>query len=67
MGCGIDTAGETGGDDKAFHAEIGGDETGEFLSHRRGIAGTDDGDDGIVGEFESAFDVDERRWGLDTR
>jgi hypothetical protein len=61
----IDTAGESRGDDETFERELGGDLTGEFLSHRRAVACADNGDDGDIGEVEPAFGIEQRRRCID--
>jgi hypothetical protein len=38
MGCGIDTAGKTRGDDETFDSEVCGEAPGEFLSLGRAVA-----------------------------
>lgn len=61
MGCGIDAAGKTRGDDETLDPQLGGEASGEFLSHGRAVAGAHDGHDGNVGEIELALGVEERR------
>jgi hypothetical protein len=67
MGCGIDTAGKTRGDDETFDSEVCGEAPGEFLSLGRAVAGAHDGHDWDVGEIELALGVEERRGRVDLR
>ena len=62
---GIDTAGKARCDDEALEAEIGGKTSREFLSDRRAVACTDDGNDGNRGEVEIALHVKKRRGSVD--
>jgi hypothetical protein len=59
---GVDAPRESRGNDEAFEPEFARKLAREFLSRRRAVAGTDDGDDGKGGELGAALDV-EQRWG----
>ena len=65
MRCRIDATREPRGDDEALQPELACELAGEFLSDGGTVAGADDSDDGDVGEFEPAFEVEQRRGRID--